>query len=64
MTKHDNPRIIIQFLQMLRYRAHWNQSRAFDVANGVLFRFPYINQAQRRSGLQEIVDLNRGYLNW
>lgn len=65
MAENDDPRsVIIQFTQVLRNGLHGNQRRAFDVANGVLCRFPNIYQTKRGSFFHELIDFRRGYLNW
>jgi hypothetical protein len=65
MAENDEPHaVVVQFLEMLRNGPHGNQGCAFDVANGVLFRFPNIYQTKRHSAFQEFVDFPRGYLNW
>jgi hypothetical protein len=38
--------IVIQFAHMLRDRAHGDEARPFDAADGVLFRLPNVYQAQ------------------
>ena len=47
MAKDDQRSpVVVQFIQVLRDRLHGDQPRAFDPANGVLFRLPNIYQAQ------------------
>ena len=55
---------VIQVIQALRNGLHRNQCRAFDVANGVLCRFPNIDETKRRSSLQELTYFRRSYLDW
>jgi hypothetical protein len=65
VAEYDDPlRRVVQFIQALRNGLHGNQRGAFDVANGVLCRFPDIDQANRRSTFQEIADFGRSDLNW
>ena len=65
MTENNNPRsIVVQFLQMLRDCLHRNQTRTFDVANGVLLRFSDIDHSKRNAVFQKAVHFPRGYLNW
>ena len=65
MTENNNARpIVVQFLQVLRDCIHRNQTRAFDVANGVLLRFSHIDQSKRNAVFQQAVHFRRGYLNW
>ncbi len=65
MTENDNSRpVVVQFLQLLGDGPHRNQPCAFDVANGVLLRFPYIDQTERNTISQKAVHFPRGNLNW
>lgn len=65
MAEHDDSlRRVVELLRVLGNRPHRNQRGAFYVANGVLCRFPDIDQTKRRSTFQKIADFGRGYLNW
>ena len=61
---YDTGSIIIQCLKVLRDGSHGNQSRPLDLANGVLFWFPYIDQAKWYAGFLKGTHFRRGYLNW
>lgn len=62
--KDDALLAIVQFVHALRDGLHRNQSPAFNVANGVLCRFPNIDQTKRHACIQECAHFGRGYLNW
>lgn len=65
MTENDQPQsLVIELIEMLRNASHRDERRAFDVADGVLFRFPNVNHTKRGFRVPKLGDFRRGYLNW
>lgn len=62
--EHDALPAIAQIGEVLRDGSHRYQGRSFDVADGVLSRFPNINQPERHAFREKRADFGRGYLNW
>jgi hypothetical protein len=62
VTDDDNRRFgVLQLVQMVGNRAHWNQPRTLDTANIVLRGLPDVDQPQRKAPVQEFLDFERGY---
>jgi len=57
MTQHDQVFLIahaFEVRQVLRYRAHRNQFRAFHPGDGVLIRFPHVDQCHPAQSLLDL----------